>query len=227
MNTETKKALIAYLSTIVTEKRSATIETVLAERTNYINVVVENLYQPHNASAVIRSCDCFGVQTIHTIENSNKFKTSKDIAAGSLNWVDIVQHNETENNTIAAIKKLKAQGYRIIATTPHTNDCNVNELKLETGKMALFFGTEMHGLTEEMMEHADEFVKIPMYGFTESFNISVSAALVLNDLVTRLKSSDIDWKLEDEEQLDIQIKWLSKTIKGSDKVVKDFLEKHG
>jgi len=223
MNSQTQKALIKHLSTIVTPERWAKIEEVMDQRTNYINVVVENLYQPHNASAVIRSCDCFGVQTLHTIENSNKFTTSADIAAGSLKWVDIVQHNQSENNTLATIERLKANGYRIIATTPHTNDCNINDLSLEAGKMALFFGTEMHGLTQEMMDHADEFVKIPMYGFTESFNISVSAALILNDLVTRLRSSKINWKLNDSEKLDIQLRWLERSIKGSDKIIKDFL----
>lgn len=227
MDSKTKTQLINHLSNIVTEERLEKMKGVLDNRTNYINVVVENLYQPHNASAVIRSCDCFGVQTLHTIENSNKFTTSKDIAAGSLKWINIERHNETDNNTLETIKKLKADGYRIIATTPHTNDCDINDLPLENGKMALFFGTELKGLTDEMMEHADEFVKIPMYGFTESFNISVSAALILNNLITRLHDSDLDWKLNGEEKEDLLFKWLKGTIKGSDRIVEEFLAKHG
>lgn len=225
MDLKTKKELVEYLYGFITENKKEKIAEVLSQRTNYIRVIVEDLYQPHNASAVMRSCDCFGVQNLHAIVNNNPFSMSTDITAGSNKWIDLHLHDQEKNNTTSTIKELKEKGYRIVATTPHTNDCNINELDLEKGPLAFFFGTEGDGLTQEMMDQADEFVKIPMYGFTESFNISVSAALILNDVITRLKNSDINWKLTEEETLEIKRRWVKAIIKRGEDIEKEFMEK--
>lgn len=216
--------LIDYLKTFVSERRYDLIEKVLNERTRYVTVVLEDIYQSQNASAVLRSCDCFGIHDIHVIENSNEYNINPDVAMGSSKWLDINKYNELENNTLAAINNLKSKGYRIVATSPNTNEIKLPEFDLGKGKAAFFFGTELTGLSDVVLDNADEFVTVPMYGFTESFNISVCAALVMSHLTSELRKSDIDWKLTDKEYKDIKIDWLKKSIKSGEDIVDRFLK---
>ncbi|MFA8300567.1 MAG: TrmH family RNA methyltransferase [Hyphomicrobiales bacterium] len=212
-NLELRKKYKDFLFEYITPERKKRFEDILPFRNRYVTVGIENVYQPHNASAVLRSCDCFGVQDVHIIENEYKYELSENVTMGSNKWLDIHLYNEEENNTLEAINTLKSKGYRIVATTPHTDDCLIDDLPLEEGKLCLLFGTELEGLSDIAMEHADEFVKIPMYGFTESFNISVCAALSIYNLSERLRKSDIDWKLSEEEQIDINIEWARRSIR--------------
>ena len=213
-----------HLGELITEDRLSLFNKVLNERTNYITVALENIYQPHNASAVLRTADCFGVQNVHVIENDNAYNINPDVALGSYKWINLVRHNKLENNTLSAINHLKKDGYRIVATTPHTNDVTLNDFDLNAGKVALFFGTELMGLTDTVLENADEFLKIPMYGFTESFNISVSASIILHQLTGRLRSSTIDWNLSQTHKDFTMYRWLMNSIKKSDLVVEQFLQ---
>jgi len=189
-------------------------------RTRHITVVLENLFQPHNAAAVLRSCDCFGVQDVHIIENFNKYEPNKEIDMGSSKWLNTIKYNKTENNTTECIQALKAKGYKIVATTPHTNDCMIEDLPLNQ-PIALLFGTELTGLTDEALEQADAYVRLPMYGFTESYNISVSVALALFSVTERMrKNESINWQLPDHEQDLIKLQWAKKVVKHSAKVEK-------
>jgi tRNA (guanosine-2'-O-)-methyltransferase len=174
---------------------------------------MENIYQEHNASAVLRSCDCFGIQELHVIEKDNQYKVQRDIALGAGRWVDMFNYDRGTEPSIDCIKNLKSKGYRIVATTPHTNDTTINNLNIDT-PLALVFGTERRGISPEIIEIADEFVKIPMFGFTESFNISVSAAITLHVLRQRLEESKINWKLTPEEQTSLKLKWCRKILNG-------------
>lgn len=218
--------LIKFLSGFVTENRIQLFNQVLSDRTRYITVVLEDLYQPHNASAVLRTCDCFGIQYVHIIENRNKYTVNPDVALGSSKWLNLVKYNKKNNNTLPAFKKLRKAGYRIVATTPHVNEVTLDEFDLEKGKTALLFGTELNGLTDTAINNADEFLKIPMFGFTESYNISVSVAIVLYHLVNGLKKSNIHWQLSDEEKKSIKLDWLRKSIKMSSYLEKEFLSKN-
>ncbi len=216
------KKLNAYLSQFISESRYELFHKVLEQRTRYMTVVLEDIFQPHNASAVLRSCDCFGTQDVHIIENENEYRINPDIVLGSAQWLTLHRHNQDENNTISAINKLKSEGYRIVATTPHTNDVNLDDFDINKGKFALMFGSERPGLSDLAMKHADEFLKIPMYGFTESFNISVSAAIILNRLRTKLMQSEINWRLQESEKDEILTKWLRGSIRKSELIVKKF-----
>jgi len=222
-----KKDLINYLSRFVTDNRNELFNRNLEQRTRYITVVLENLYQSHNASAVLRTCDCFGIQDVHIIENFNKFEVSEDVALGSSKWLSLNKYEgqSSEENTLAAIKKLKADGYRIVATTPHTNDVNLEEFDLSKGKVALFFGSELPGLTKVVLDNADEYMKIPMFGFTESFNISVSCAISLHHLSHELRRSELDWHLNEDEKEDLMIDWLRNTIKSVEMIERDYEKK--
>ncbi len=214
--------LIKYLSEFVTKNKNNLFQKNIQWRTRYLTVVLEDIYQPHNASAVLRTCDCFGIQDVHIIENQNEYNVNPDIALGSNQWLTLNRYNSEGNNTVSTIKELKKKGYRIIATTPHTNDTNLNDFDLNKGKAALCFGTEQRGLSNTLMDLADEFVKIPMYGFTESFNISVSAAIILSNLTTKLHNSKIKWQLSEDDKNTTLINWYRNTIKDDTGVINNF-----
>ncbi len=217
--------VLHFFEGFISDHRKEVIDKNVADRTRYIKIVLEDIFQAQNASAVMRSCDCFGVQDLHVIENRNEYNLNPDVVMGSSKWIHLHRHNKEEKNTLSTIRQLKKEGYRIIATTPHTNDILLPNFNLEKGKAAFFFGTELTGLSQEVMDHADEFVRIPMYGFTESFNISVSAALVLNHLSTELRRSNIDWQLSEYESLELKLEWLMKSVRASDKLLAEFLKK--
>lgn len=222
-----QKTLLDYFATFVTPERLRLFEKVLESRTDYLTVVLEDIYQPQNASAVLRTCDCFGIQHVHVIENRNEFTVDKEVALGASKWLSIHKHNQKEQNSQKTIKKLKNDGYRIVATTPHKNDQLLPDFDLSKGKAALVFGSELPGISETILQEADEFLKIPMIGFTESFNISVSAAIVLYQLSEKMrKQPGIRWQLSDQEKETIKLQWLRNSIKSSDLLEERFLKEH-
>ena len=206
---ERKEALLERLNSYLTENRLTRFESVLSNRTRHFAVAVEDVYQEHNAGALVRTCDCFGVQDMYIMEHHNKYKVDRTISKGAVKWVD--QHRFRRNPHEDCIDTLKAKGYKIVATTPHTDDTDLPDLDISE-PTAFIFGTEKEGITQKIIDRADAFVKIPMVGFTESFNVSVAAALVLQDTTTRLRRSNIDWQLKPEEKLDLQLDWALKTI---------------
>ncbi len=222
-----QKQLLKYLSGFITPARLSLFEKILNERTRYITVVLEDIFQSQNASAVLRSCDCFGIQDVHVIENRNEFTINREVALGASKWLNIYKYNQKQNNSLSTIRNLKKKGYRIIATTPHTNEQLLQNFDLSKGKAALVFGSELPGISETIMNEADEFLKIPMYGFTESLNISVSAALVLYEISNCLrKLENIDWKLSDFEKEEIKLGWIRNTVKQSQLIEERFLKEN-
>ncbi|UYW01697.1 RNA methyltransferase [Flavobacterium agricola] len=213
------EAYLEYLHGFITENRKNNFERVLENRTKHFTVAVEDVYQLHNTSAVMRSCEVFGVQDLHVVEAKYGKRIDKEIAMGAEKWVDIHRYNSNQD----CINTLRAQGYQIVATTPHTNDSNLDAFDI-TKPSALFFGTEKLGLSEEVMQQADCFLKIPMVGFTESLNISVSAAIIIQHLTNELRQSDIAWHLTPAQVLEKKIDWARKTIKDIDFVTQRYLE---
>jgi tRNA (guanosine-2'-O-)-methyltransferase len=197
-----------YLENILTENRKKRFAKVLSNRTNHFTVAVEDVFQLHNTSAVMRSCEVFGIQELHVIEQRFSKRIDKQIAMGAQKWVDIHKYNTVNE----CVTNLKNKGYQIIATTPHENDCLLDDFDFSK-PAALFFGTEKEGLSPEILTQADGFLKIPMVGFTESLNISVSAAIILQNLTSRLKKSDIKWQLSENELLEKRLQWAKNTIK--------------
>ncbi|OQY30151.1 MAG: rRNA methyltransferase [Candidatus Cloacimonetes bacterium 4572_55] len=213
MNQNHPHTLINYLSKFITEHKKRRFEEVLRYRTRYMTVVLEDIYQPHNASAVVRSCDCFGVQDLHIIENRNQYRINPDVTLGSSKWVNLFRYNHPgQKNTEVCLSQLRSHGYRLIATTPHRDDYSPDALPID-GKFALLFGTEETGLTKSALDMADEYVRIPMVGFTESFNISVSAAIILYQLTTKLWCSEYDWRLTEPEREEIRLQWVRQILK--------------
>lgn len=218
---EQKERLYEALSELFSENKRNLFDRLVQHRTRHIAVVLEDIYQSHNASAVLRSCDCFGVQDVYVVENRNPFNPAGDVAVGSSKWVDYYKHRDIKE----AYKQLHDKGYRIIATLPHENDTMIGDLDLST-PVALVFGTELTGLTNEAVEGADGYVKIPMYGFTESFNISVCAALSLFSTTERIRRDPaIHWQMSAEEQLELKLYWSLQVIRDGENVLKNVIEK--
>jgi tRNA (guanosine-2'-O-)-methyltransferase len=191
-------------------------------------VVLEDIFQPQNASAVLRSCDCLGIQNVHVVENRNKFQVDTEVTMGSSKWLTINKHSHIENNSLETIQHLKRKGYRIVATSPHSNDVELPDFDMSKGKIALVFGSELPGISEVIMHEADEFLKIPMYGFTESYNISVSAAIILFHLTEKMRNSQaIDWQLSEDEKVDVMLQWIRNSVKKSKLIEKRFWEEKG
>ncbi|MEE4258525.1 MAG: RNA methyltransferase [Bacteroidales bacterium] len=222
-DSDPQKALLDHLLEFLTPNRKSLFEKVIANRTRHITVILEDIYQPHNASAVLRTCDLTGIQDVHIIENNNQYDVNPDVALGASKWLNLFKYNETEQNTLLTFEKLRKQGYRIVASTPHKNDQDLESIPLD-GKMAIVFGTELNGLSDIAFENADEFLKIPMFGFTESYNISVSAALILFTLTNRLRNSSTNWSLSEDEKQEILLEWSRRSIKRSDIIENQFLK---
>lgn len=215
-----KTALYTRVSEFFSENKRVLFDRLAPLRTRHISVVLEDVFQSHNAAAVLRSCDCFGVQDVHVVEAHNPFNPAGDVAVGSSKWVDYYKHPSIRE----AYSYLRSQGYRIVATLPHENDQMIGDLDISQ-KTALVFGTELTGLTPEAVEGADAYVKVPMYGFTESFNISVCAALSLFSLTERMRASThIDWRLSDDALLDLKLHWAMQAIRDGEKIMRSLFE---
>ncbi|MDD3960471.1 MAG: RNA methyltransferase [Bacteroidales bacterium] len=214
--------LLEYLLCFVSEHKKQRFDQVLSYRTRHLTLVLENVFQPHNASAVLRSCDCFGIQDVHIIENTNTYEVNPNIALGSSKWLTLHKYNTQAINTRECLLSLKKAGYTLVATSPHHFDFSLINLPLQP-KTAILLGTELNGLSEEAFQMADYTLNIPMFGFTESFNVSVSASLILYELTKRLQASDISWQLSPSDRLDILLSWARNTVRKSDVLEKNFL----
>lgn len=212
--------LLEYLEGMLTPRRRELFRKVVDLRTNHFTVVTQDVYQLHNTSAVIRSCEIFGVQNIHVVEEVNLKKIDREIAMGAQKWVDVNRYTSTAE----CIKTLRQNNYRIVATSPHKGtilqDFDVSR------PAAICFGTETDGLSPEILDEADEFLQIPMVGFTESLNISVSAAIILQEITTRLRRSIINWQFSEEEKIDKRIDWAKKNLKNVGEIIERFHIKH-
>lgn len=218
-----KKEFLDFVLQYISDNKRALFENVIENRTNYATVVLEDLYQPHNASAVMRTCDCFGIQTVHIIENTNQWSSSPDVERGSSKWLTLKRYNSEEENTAACLESLEVQGYQIVATTPHT-EYTIDEIPIDK-PLAFVFGTEQNGVSMEVLNRAHYKAKIPMYGFTESFNISVAAAICMHNLRERLKISNAHWQLPEDVKVDTMLHWCSKTLDRYEKYHKIFQDR--
>ncbi len=213
--------LLSFLQSFLTDHRKAIFEEVLAQRTKHFTVVLEDIYLKHNTSAVVRSCDVFGIQDLHIIENKYSSYVSNQVSKGSHKWIDFHEYNSMANNTKNCLEALRADGYQIIATTPGADACLLEDFDISK-KSAFVFGVEKDGISDYIMQEADGYLKIPMVGFTESLNVSVAAAIILQSLTHRLKHSSIAWQLSHQEKDELRLKWTKKTINNVDKIIERY-----
>ena len=211
--------LLEHLETYLTKSRKEKFTKVLSQRTKHFTVATEDVYQLHNTSAVLRSCDVFGIQEVNVVEERNSKRIDREIAMGAQKWVDINRFQSVKD----CIANLKLQGYQIVATTPHVNNCELHDFDVSK-RSCFFFGRETEGLSEDVLNAADVNLKIPMVGFTESLNISVSAAIILQHVTTKLRKTDINWRLSEDELLKKRLEWIKKSIKSYDEIIARFNE---
>ncbi len=212
-----------YLRQFVTDERQARLTEILENRTRHITVVLEDLFQTQNISAVLRTCDCYGIQDVHVIKNRNEFEVHKDISMGADKWLSIHQYPHSEHNVKDCIDRLHEQGYWVAATLPDEQKLTIFDLPVER-KTAFLFGTELTGLSDEAIKYADGNVLIPMYGFTESFNISNSAAIILSHFSERMRHSEANWGLTPDENEELYFEWLQKSVKNPDGLIEYYMK---
>ncbi|KAB7531005.1 TrmH family RNA methyltransferase [Flagellimonas olearia] len=210
--------LLTYLEGYLTDERKQRFLEVLQNRTKFLTVGIEDVYQMHNTSAIMRSCDVFGVQEVHVVEDRFQKRLDKNIAVGAEQWVDVHKYGDASE----CISKLKQLGYQIIATTPHNDSLLLPDF-FPKKKTAVFFGTEKEGLSEEVMQQADGYLKIPMVGFSESLNVSVSAAIIIQELAQKIRKSNVDWQLTQTEILEKRLDWTKKSIKSVEAIIERYL----
>ncbi|MDR0753896.1 MAG: RNA methyltransferase [Prevotellaceae bacterium] len=211
-------SLNKYLEQFAHDERIELLQQKLLQRTRYICICLEDIYQSQNASAVLRTCEAFGIQDVHIIEDKNKYQINPMVVKGSVKWLNLYKYNSLQPS-YDAVKYLKNQGYRIVATSPYGNNVALEDFDITKGKTAVFFGTEYSGISDTVRKNADEFITVPMFGFVESFNISVSAAIILHHLIMQLRKSEILWQLNEDEQNKVMLQWLRSTIRSADKII--------
>ena len=204
-----------YMSGFLTGERVQTLRRTLAMRTRYMTILTENTFHPQNASALVRHCEAFGVQDLHTVETMCRFDPSVNIVRGTDKWIDIIRHDSTEE----AIASLKASGYRIVATTPHRESCTPETFDVEKGLYCLVFGTEHAGVSPQIISAADEFLRIPMCGMVESLNVSASAAILIYMLSQRMRLSDVAWRLSEAECSEVMFRWVMSSVRDARRIL--------
>lgn len=198
-----------YMTQFLTDERKEVLRRTLASRTHYMRIMTENMFHPQNASAIMRHCEAFGIQQIHTVEDRCRFDPSVNIVRGTQKWVDVEHHDTTKE----ALEALKSEGYRIVATTPHRCSVTPETFDVTNGKFALVFGTEHAGISDEVIEAADDFLMIPMCGMVESLNVSASAAILIYMLSQRIRQQVDGWQLSDDEQLKLLTRWTMSSVR--------------
>lgn len=223
--TTNERLLIGHFSQYVSDHKKEFIEKVLSQRTRHVTVVLEDIYQSQNASAVVRTCECMGLQDIHIIENTSTYQVNTRVLKGSNKWMDLVRYRKKGvNNTKECFQELKKKGYTIYAADPSEDGVSIHDLDINAGKTAIMFGNELRGVSSSAIELCDHKVKIPMYGFTESLNISVSVAICLNTLVAKMHQNS--WEkhgLTNEEKEELTLQWYRKVVRKSDLIEREFL----
>lgn len=213
------RELVAYLGQYITAHKKSAIERVLAQRTRFFTVVLEDIFKPHNASAVLRTCDCFGIQDIHLIEKTDTYKVNPFVTRGAAQWVDLHKYYTPVGSAVDdCFGRLRSDGYVIYGTSPAPDSLSIHDLPLiPNQKVALVFGNEHEGISEEVKSKVDGLVHIPMRGFTESFNISVSASIFLYELMKRANEMEIpDFQLSDQERDELRLRWYKDIVPHAD-----------
>lgn len=222
--TPTEKKVFEHLAQFVSDHKKTFVEKVLSQRTRYVTVVLENIYQSQNASAVVRTCECMGLQDVHIVEDTAKYHLNIRVLKGSYKWMNMERYHDRQvNNTEVCFNRLRSQGYRIMVADPAEDGTSIDELDMSAGKIALVFGNELRGASGYSLQHADAKVRIPMYGFTESLNVSVSVAICLNTMLGKLRRSGTSIGLSEEEKDIIRLRWFRKIVRRSDVVEREFL----
>lgn len=212
--------IFEYLKQFLTEKRLYKIQYFSERSSDFVLPIIGDVYQFRNAAAIVRSVEACGFHKVVALEEENIFEPNLRVTKGADTWVEV----EKMSHQISSLQKIRERGYKILAVSPERNakllpDYNIKE------PTALVFGTEKEGVSEEFLDFADETLAIPMYGFTESFNVSVAAAICMYDFKQKLIKSDLDYFLKDEKLLQTRIRWAVNSIRSGEEILNQYLKK--
>ncbi|WP_234109022.1 MULTISPECIES: TrmH family RNA methyltransferase [Chryseobacterium] len=207
-----------YLKQFLTSERIQKIEHFAQESSDFVLPVMEDVYQYRNAAAIVRSVEACGFHKIVAMENQNVFHPNLRVTKGAETWVEV----EKLPHHLDSLKEIRNRGYKIVAVSPEKNARLLPEYEI-TEPLALVFGTELEGVSEEILDFANETLAIPMYGFTKSFNVSVAAAICFYELKQKLLRSNIDYKLSEEKLLKMKIRWAVNSIRSGEEILKKYL----
>ncbi len=214
------ESCIETLYEFITDERKERFEEVLKKRTKHITLILEDIYQSRNISAMMRSADGFGLQELHIIEDNHKWTGTKSVSKGASSWLTLHKY-KGEDPVTDCIENLKAHGFRIVATSPHKSGYTPDSLPIDK-PLAIVMGTELTGISNKLMSQVDDYVEIPMYGFSESFNVSVAASIALNRLRTRIEEAGVNNGLSEEEKQKLRMVWAYKTVKDAKAILKHY-----
>jgi tRNA (guanosine-2'-O-)-methyltransferase len=219
-----EEKLFHHFEQFVSDHKKSFVDKVLNERTRHVTIVLENIYQSQNASAALRTCECMGVQDVHIIESTAKYQFNVRVLKGADKWMNIERYRVKDaNNTEACFKRLRENGYKILVADPAQDGVSIEEIDPQDSKLAIVFGNELNGASTYALEHCDNKIWIPMYGFTESLNISVSVAIALNTFMQKLRQSEQDIFLSEEEKRFLKLQWYRKIVRKSEILEREFL----
>lgn len=219
MHPHLRENLLQELEKLVSPNKKALIDDVLLKRSRYLTVVLENIQKPHNASAVLRTVECLGLQEFYLISGGNDasklHEVNPGVVKGAIKWIDVYryqQQDDTAEATAHCLSLLRQRGYAIAVTSPHTRGIYPEALPLDR-PIALVLGNEQEGVSQTALAAADYHLKIPMWGFTESYNLSVSAAICVYTIMQRIRQEGVAWQLSAEEQTELRLQWYRKLVR--------------
>lgn len=215
----TPTEIISILSPYVSEHKQALLDEVSQRRTRHLTLVFEDIERPHNISAVLRTAECMGIQDVHFIRNRNDYKLNPGISKGAAKWLTLHHHRDAltgRENLENAFAQLRADNYRILATSLDESAVSIHDVQPDQ-PTAIVFGTEDRGISAEAAQMADGLVHIPMPGFTQSLNLSVSAAIIITLLMNHRKP---DWFISGKERQALLAEWYQRSVYASDKILK-------
>ncbi|MEG2078370.1 RNA methyltransferase [Chryseobacterium sp.] len=210
-----------YLKQFLTEERLRKIEHFAPESSDFVLPVLEDVYQFRNAAAIVRSVEACGFHKVVALQEENNFEPNLKVTKGADTWVEV----EKLPRNMESFQKIKDKGYKIVVVSLENNAKMLPEYEI-TEPIALVFGTEMEGVSQEILDFADETLAIPMYGFTRSFNVSVAASICMYELKQKLMKSTIDYKLNEEKLLKMKIRWAVNSIKSGKQILAKYLREN-
>lgn len=220
-DTSMSARLYEILCEHLTPRKRELFDEMANNRTRYFTAVLEDVYQAQNTSAILRSAEAWAMQDLHVVENEHSFAHHRRIAKGAKDWLTVHRYNQQVNNSEVCLQHLKNKGYQIVVTALREDSVPLAEMDLSS-PVAVVLGTELTGASDTALQMADQKVIIPMYGFTESLNVSVAAGVIFNFISGEIRRRNLNWQLSDEEKLALKIQWARKTIYWSDHIVEMF-----
>lgn len=220
----TDKEAIAVLSQCLLPQRRERLATAAYARTRWVTVAFDSLAHSHNVNAVLRTCECLGIQDVHLVTGGVPLQAYRNISRGALEWLSVHEYATLADQ----LNSLRAAGYRLVGTAPHQGSESVSVVDFEpagAAPIALLFGQEKYGMSDEALAAVELSVYVPMVGLTESLNVSVAAGMLLGSLLEKMDREGFDYRLNRHESDVLLLSWLKKSVKSADLILSRYAKR--